>query len=547
MNNINIDFKQGAIFANNYVLKRKLGSGSFGTVWLAHNNLADIDVAIKIYWSLDESGLSDFRKEFKIAYNLQHQNLLHINHFDVYNQHPFLVMPYCSNGSVSSYIGKLNEKQIWQFIKDVSAGLDYLHSQRPAIIHQDIKPDNILIDDNGRFLISDFGISNNIELSLRQSTKDAGISAGTIAYMGPERFEKRPVTTPASDIWSLGMSIYELITGDVLWNGRGGSVLIYGASIPPLPNHISPKLSKLIHNCLSLHIEDRPTARQIYECACDTINNKPKPPKKTESIYVLFTTIREYLKKYWKYCIGIVASVILILILGNIVSGAIENGEIEEKYKSCKTIPEFKGFIESYPESDLVPHAKIKIKKLEYKIQNYFFLCKTIEDYEKFIIDYPYSELVDDAEKKIKDIIQKHFESCKTKEDYEQFIKNFPDSELVDSAKMEIEKLKEKPGDDKVGNPRKPRPGINPEEVFFKKCETIKDYQDYLKTYPNGKYVKEASGKIKLLQQKAEDRMWEICKNKDTIDAYESYIRAYPKGRYKHKARVRIQELQGRL
>lgn len=219
MNNNQIGFKQGDVFANNYVLKRKLGSGSFGTVWLAHNNLADIDIAIKIYWSLDESGLCDFRKEFQIAYKLQHQNLLHINHFDVYNQHPFLVMPYCSNGSVSSHIGQMNEKQIWQFIKDVSSGLDYLHSQCPAIIHQDIKPDNILIDDNGRFLISDFGISNNIELSLKQSTKDAGISAGTIAYMGPERFEKKPVTTSASDMWSLGMSIYELITGDVLWKG----------------------------------------------------------------------------------------------------------------------------------------------------------------------------------------------------------------------------------------------------------------------------------------------------------------------------------------
>ena len=81
-------------------------------------------------------------------------------------------MPYCSNGSSATLIGKMSEKQIWHFIRDVSCGLMFLHSQNPPIIHQDIKPDNILIGDDGKFIISDFGISRKLELhSVKALTK----------------------------------------------------------------------------------------------------------------------------------------------------------------------------------------------------------------------------------------------------------------------------------------------------------------------------------------------------------------------------------------
>ena len=186
-----MQLKNGDIFAEHYQLKKLLGVGSFGEVWLARNILADVDVAIKLYGLLDDNGIKDFREEFKLAYKLHHPNLLHLNHFDVFGQCPFLVMPYCPKGSSASLKGKMSEKQIWRFIRDVSCGLMFLHNQNPPIIHQDIKPDNILINDENRYMITDFGISARIRSTLRRNQGQES-SGGTLAYMGPERFGPSP-------------------------------------------------------------------------------------------------------------------------------------------------------------------------------------------------------------------------------------------------------------------------------------------------------------------------------------------------------------------
>ena len=123
---------EGKIIAEHYQLLSQLGQGSFGDVWLAHNMLADIDVAIKFYGTFDEKGLNEFRNEFKLAYKLNHPNLLNISHFDVYENCPYLVMPYCANGSVGKRIGQMPEPEIWKFVHDVAGGLAFLHSQQPA-------------------------------------------------------------------------------------------------------------------------------------------------------------------------------------------------------------------------------------------------------------------------------------------------------------------------------------------------------------------------------------------------------------------------------
>ena len=270
-------FKEGSIVAEHYQLKRQLGQGSFGDVWLAHNLLADIDVAIKFYGILDSKGLEEFRNEFKVAYKLRHPNLLNINHFDVYENCPYLVMPYCANGSVNHLIGKMPESEIWKFILDVSGGLAFLHSQQPPIVHQDIKPDNILITSDGRYVISDFGISRSFRTKMSRTNNNVS-SSGTIAYMGPERFSEKPLVVLASDIWAFGMTLYELMTGDVLWEGMGGCVQLNGARIPTIGGNFSPELTNLVTACLAAETWNRPTATQINELATSRLQNKPTAP-----------------------------------------------------------------------------------------------------------------------------------------------------------------------------------------------------------------------------------------------------------------------------
>ncbi len=263
-----MQYTEGYLLDNRYLLQRFIGSGSFGEVWVARDQETDLEVAAKIYISMDENGLEEFKKEFQLTFELNHTNLLHANYFGVNTEdrRPYLVMPYCPDGSVSRFAGEMQESELWRFIRDVAAGLAYLHAQTPPIIHQDIKPDNILILKSGDYVITDFGISKKLRQSLRSSSASLN-SAGAISYMGPERFSKSFQAVKASDIWSLGAAIYELATGDVPFCGMGGSLQKQGADLPELPRQYSDELNIVCVSCLAMETWDRPTAVQLRDYA----------------------------------------------------------------------------------------------------------------------------------------------------------------------------------------------------------------------------------------------------------------------------------------
>ena len=162
---------------------------------------------------------------------------------------------------------------LWEFIHDVASGLAYLHSQTPPIIHQDIKPDNILIARNGEFVITDFGISQQARSTLRRSSMHLS-SAGSVAYMGPERFSKQYNSVKASDVWSLGVTIYELAVGELPFCGMGGSMQKQGADIPDLPDTFSNELNMVMQSCLAKDTWNRPTAAQLAEYAAQKKKNE---------------------------------------------------------------------------------------------------------------------------------------------------------------------------------------------------------------------------------------------------------------------------------
>lgn len=266
------ELKINGIIKDRYQLLKFLGNGSFGEVWLVHDKFTDRDVALKIYLSLDPSGIDEFQHEYSNSVDIASPFLLTPDYFDVYNRRPFLVMKYCENGSSSKLAGNITEEQLWQFIHDVASGLSVLHSQSDPIVHQDIKPDNILIDRQGHFLITDFGISKRLRATMRRQSK-RDVSSGAMPYMAPERFESNPKLTTASDIWSLGASIYELATGELPFSGFGGSMQRNGAEIPSLPTIYSTSLNNIMQSCLAVNKEDRPSANEICEAAKNRIYN----------------------------------------------------------------------------------------------------------------------------------------------------------------------------------------------------------------------------------------------------------------------------------
>lgn len=298
------ELKQGTTIDNRYTLKEYKGSGSFGEVWLAEDSELGIDVAIKLYISLDQKGQDEFKDEYKVAYGLSHENLLTAQYYSVWDHRPYLIMKYCSRGSAGNLGGLASEGDIWKFIHDVANGLKYLHAQEPPIVHQDIKPENILIDEQGNYLITDFGISKKMRTTMRKQSKRS-IESGAIAYMGPERFLKDPMAVKASDIWSLGVSIYELATNDFPFMGQGGGMLNAGAALPELEDKWSRNLNEIMQACLSKDTWDRPTAEELSEYTQQILKGKdisfkqwksgefPPPPEddKPSKKWIIITAI----------------------------------------------------------------------------------------------------------------------------------------------------------------------------------------------------------------------------------------------------------------
>lgn len=281
-------FHEGDILCSKYKLKRQFNKGGFSSVWLARDLKAQVDFALKIYDNIED--MEEFRKGFNLVVNLTHSNIFKPLAYDIHEGVPFLVMSYCQQGSATSKIGKMTEDEIWKFVHDVAAGLAYLHDKK-AIVHQDIKPGNILIDDDGKYMITDFDISTRQRHTVRmtarqvQEMQDFNYGSGTPDYMGPERWPDaetgyKPSARPiaSSDIWSLGATLFELMTGEMPFGETGGAYQrnLYkklsprkrkGNAVPEIKGNYSKELKKLVKMCLAKEAWNRPSAKQIADNA----------------------------------------------------------------------------------------------------------------------------------------------------------------------------------------------------------------------------------------------------------------------------------------
>lgn len=292
-------------FDNRYRLIEKIGGGGFSEVWLAHDNNAGIDVALKIYTpngELDEEGKEDFKREFARLCGLNHSNIIHAIGFGIHKEElPYLAMSVCKNGSAKKLINNFEEEQLWTFIEQVALGLQYLHAH--SITHQDIKPDNILINSDGQYLIIDFGISTKTRNTLRKSTKGT-VGGGTPWYMSVESFGTESSDIHARDIWAFGATLYEIITGDVPFGQYGGvTQKSQNGKIPPITNNISEELKQLVYDCLALDAWDRPDADALVKRAKNHIGGitPPPPPPPLKKILLALSVLVIMIGCYFAY------------------------------------------------------------------------------------------------------------------------------------------------------------------------------------------------------------------------------------------------------
>jgi serine/threonine protein kinase len=260
---------ENLLWDDRYHLIKRLGNGATAQVWKALDTKADnIEVAVKIFSAIGlegEHGRQLFVKEFTGVHQLSHPNLLTPSSYDICQTVPYLISKYCEKGSSIELIGKMTEREIFKFIRCTAEGLNFLH--RHNIVHQDIKPDNVLIDNEGNYVLTDFGITGQA---------DKEIKGGTPAYMAPDFFNgQRRIATPETDIWALGASIFELITGDVPFGEDGGKAQSKGVKVPVLPKVFKNKtIRRIVYRCLDFNPKNRPSAEDILQELSDMNNRK---------------------------------------------------------------------------------------------------------------------------------------------------------------------------------------------------------------------------------------------------------------------------------
>jgi serine/threonine-protein kinase len=205
----------GTVLSGRYRLEAKLGSGGMSTVYLARDETLDRPVAVKVLhreMSEQEDQLARFRQEARAVAKLSHPNVVSVIDAGEDGGHPYIVFEYVEGETLKqriARIGALDPQEAIAYAIEVARGLTVAHTRQ--MVHRDIKPQNILIDDEGRAKLTDFGISRQLE---QDGVTATGRVLGTTDYVAPEQAMGRAVD-PRSDIYSLGVVLYEMLVGQV--------------------------------------------------------------------------------------------------------------------------------------------------------------------------------------------------------------------------------------------------------------------------------------------------------------------------------------------
>src|SRR6476659_7654199 len=205
----------GTVLSGRYRLEAKLGSGGMSTVYLAGDETLDRSVAVKVMhreMSEQPDQLQRFRQEARAVAKLTHPNVVAVIDAGEDGGHPYIVFEYVKGETLKQRIGRvgaLDTQEAIAYAIEVARGLSVAHARN--MVHRDIKPQNVLIDEEGRAKLTDFGISRQLE---QDGVTATGRVLGTTDYVAPEQAMGK-AADPRSDIYSLGVVLYEMLIGQV--------------------------------------------------------------------------------------------------------------------------------------------------------------------------------------------------------------------------------------------------------------------------------------------------------------------------------------------
>ena len=226
-------------YLGRYYLSERLGEGGMAVVYKAYDTRLERDVAIKIIRSeafpADEmyQVLKRFEREAKSLAKLSHPNIIKVYDYGEHEGSPYLVMEYFPGGTLKKlFDGPVPWQYAVQLLLPVARGLAYAHGR--GILHRDIKPANILIAEGGEPMLSDFGIAKLFGADKASKLTDSGAAIGTPEYMAPEQWIG--TTSPRSDLYSLGIVLYEMVTGRKPYIADTPAAIMLKQATAPLPS-----------------------------------------------------------------------------------------------------------------------------------------------------------------------------------------------------------------------------------------------------------------------------------------------------------------------
>ncbi|MDQ0253770.1 serine/threonine-protein kinase [Evansella vedderi] len=233
-----------------YELLKPIGGGGMANVYLAKDIILDREVAIKVLkpqFSEDEEFIRRFRREAQAATSLSHPNVVNIYDVGEEDKIYYIVMEYVRGNTLKDYIqqkGKLHVQEAVQIMEQITSAIEHAHENH--IIHRDIKPHNILLSTEGIAKVTDFGIARAISDATITHTNSV---LGSVHYLSPEQARGGNVTYK-SDIYSLGVVMYEMLTGEVPFNGDTAVSVAIKHLQEPLPflRDIDPSIPQSVEN-----------------------------------------------------------------------------------------------------------------------------------------------------------------------------------------------------------------------------------------------------------------------------------------------------------